>query len=48
MWCLFYSAGRVLCSEELFWSIRRRNPPSNAKDNLRAGHLIIEAWFRGY
>ena len=24
------------------------NPPSNAEDNLRAGHLVIEAWFRGY
>ena len=26
----------------------RRNPPCNAEDNLRAGHLVIEAWFRGY
>ena len=25
-----------------------RNPPCNAEDNLRAGHLVIEAWFRGY
>ena len=25
-----------------------RNPPCNAKDNLRAGHIVIEAWFRGY
>ena len=25
-----------------------KNPPCNAEDNLRAGHLIIEAWFGGY
>ena len=24
------------------------NPPCNAEDNLRAGHLVIEACFRGY
>ena len=24
------------------------NPPCNAEDNLRAGHIVIEAWFRGY
>ena len=24
------------------------NPPCNAEDNLCAGHLVIEAWFRGY
>ena len=24
------------------------NPPCNAKDNLHAGLIIIEAWFRGY
>ena len=28
--------------------IRRRNPPCNAEDNLRAGLVVIEAWFRGY
>ena len=27
---------------------RRRNPPCNAEDNMRAGLVIIEAWFRGY
>ena len=26
----------------------RRNPPCNAEDNLRAGLVVIEAWFRGY
>ena len=25
-----------------------KNPPCNAEDNLRAGLVIIEAWFRGY
>ena len=23
------------------------NPPGKAEDNLCAGHLVIEAWFRG-
>ena len=23
-------------------------PPCNAEDNLRAGLIVIEAWFRGY
>ena len=25
-----------------------KNPPCNAEDNLRAGLIDIEAWFRGY
>ena len=25
-----------------------RNPPCNAEDNMRAGLVVIEAWFRGY
>ena len=25
-----------------------KNPPCNAKDNLRVGLIVIEAWFRGY
>ena len=24
------------------------NPPCNAEDNLRAGLVVIEAWFKGY
>ena len=24
------------------------NPPCNAEDNLRAGLIVIEAWFGGY
>ena len=26
----------------------QENPPCNAEDNLRAGLVVIEAWFRGY
>ena len=29
------------------WNLER-NPPCNAEDNLRAGLIIIEAWFGGY
>ena len=25
-----------------------KNPPCNAEDNLRAGLIVIESWFRGY
>ena len=24
------------------------NPPCNAEDNIRAGLVVIEAWFGGY
>jgi hypothetical protein len=48
VWYLFYRAGHVFCARSLFWSIRRRNLPCNAEDNLCAGHIVIEAWFRGY
>ena len=26
----------------------QENPPCNAEDNLRAGLVVIEAWFGGY
>ena len=45
---LFCRAGHDSFVQDLFWSIRRRNPPCNAEDNLRAGLIVIEAWFRGY
>ena len=48
MWNLFCRAEHYPCVQNLLWSIRRRNPPSNAEDNLRAGLIVIEAWFRGY
>ena len=41
-------SGHDSCVQNLPWSIRRRNPPCNAEDNLCAGLIIIEAWFRGY
>ena len=49
-WCVVFVSQSQTCScvQRLFWSIRRRNLPYNAEDNLRSGHLIIEAWFRGY
>ena len=25
-----------------------KNPPCNAENNLHAGLIVIEAWFRGY
>ena len=25
-----------------------KNPPCNVEDNLRAGLVVIEAWFGGY
>src|SRR3954462_1988272 len=58
--CLYYSlCGNtwkfVLQSRTLFSGVHylleetwRRNPPCNAEDNLRAGLVVIEAWFRGY
>ena len=32
---------------QVLGSDRRKNPPCNAKDNLRARHLVIEGWFGG-
>ena len=29
------------------WNLEK-NPPRNAKDNLRARLVVIEAWFGGY
>ena len=29
------------------WNLEE-NPPCNAEDNMRAGLIVIEAWFRGY
>ena len=28
--------------------ILEKNPPCNVEDNLRAGLIFLEAWFRGY
>ena len=35
-------------SEDCFEVFRRRNPPCNDEDNLRAEHIVIEDWFKGY
>ena len=48
VWYLLCRVGRVFCARRMLWCIRRRNPPCNAEDNLHAGHIVIEAWFRGY
>ena len=37
-----------VASEDYLGVFGKENPPCNAEDNLRAGHLVIEAWFRGY
>ena len=31
-------------SEDYLGVFGKGNPPCNAEDNLRAGHLVIEAW----
>ena len=38
----------IIASEDYLGVRRKGNPPCNAEDNLRAGHLAIEAWFMGY
>ena len=48
MWNLFCRAEHYPCVQNLLWSIRRGNPPCNAEDDLRAGLIVIEAWFSGY
>ena len=48
MWNLFCRARHDPCVLNLLRSIRRRNLPCNAEDSLRAGFIVIEAWFRGY
>ena len=39
-----YGAGHYLTNIQNL----EKNPPCNAEVNLRAGLIIIEAWFRGY
>ena len=38
----------IVSFEDYIGVFRKGNPPCNAEDNLRAGHHVIEAWFRGY
>ena len=37
-----------VASEDNLGVFGKGNPPCNAEDNLRVGHLVIEAWFKGY
>ena len=36
-----------IVSEDYLGVFGKGNPPGKAEDNLCAGHLVIEAWFRG-
>ena len=44
----FAEPDTILVLKVLYGSIRRRNPPCNAEDNLRAGLIVIEAWSRSH
>ena len=44
----FAEPDTILVFEIYFGKIQRRNPPCNAEDNMHAGLIVIEAWFRGY
>ena len=39
---------RTRSSEDYLGVFGKGDPPCNAEDNLRAGHLVIEVWFGGY
>ena len=38
----------IVASEDYLGVFGKGNPPCNAEDSLPAGHLVVEAWFRGY
>ena len=44
MWNLFCRAGHYSTGTQNL----EKNLPCNAEDNLHAGLIVIEAWFRGY
>ena len=48
MWNFFAEPDTILVFKIFYGVFVRRNPPCNAEDNMRAGLIIIEAWFRGY
>ena len=48
MWNLFCRAGHVLVFEIDFEVFREGTRLAMPKTKLRAGLIIIEAWFRGY
>ena len=37
-----------IASEDYLGVFGKGNPPCNVENNLRAGRLVSEAWFRGY
>ena len=37
-----------VASEDYLGVFGKGNLPCNVEDNMRARHLVIEAWFRGY
>ena len=39
---------QLLCAETYVGVFGKGDPPCNAEDNLPAGYIVIEAWFRGY
>ena len=41
------SRTRFLCSKFVS-EYSEEEPSCNAEDNLRARHIVIEAWFKGY
>ena len=45
---LFCRARHVFYVRKAMLEYLEKNPPCNAEDNLRAGLIVIEAWFRGY
>ena len=44
MWDLFCRVGHYSTGTQNL----EKNPPCNAEDNLHAGLVVIEAWFRVY
>ena len=52
---ILYSLGMCVADPDTFVVSKdylevfgKGNPPCNVEDNLRAGHLVMEAWFRSY
>ena len=44
----FAEPDTFVSSEDYLGVFEKGNPPCNVEDNLRAGLVIIKAWFRGY
>ena len=38
----------IITSKDYLGVWKKGNPPCNAEDNMHAGLVVIEAWFRGY